>query len=293
MAQATLHTVQCLSPTGLHKMAYKQWGDPANPDVVVCVHGVTRVSDDFDALAANLSDRFRVICPDVVGRGRSGRLLNPNLYGVPQYVADMVTLIARVTANQEAQRVSWVGTSMGGLIGMGLSSLPDTPVQRLVLNDIGPALNLDALLRIGDYIGQDVRFDTFEEAVRYIREISTPFGPHSDEQWTKLATDVLRQDENGRWKRHYDLGLAAPFKAITPETVQRDQALLWATYDAIKCPTLLLRGELSDLVSAETAQAMTQRGPKAQLATVAGVGHAPTLMQPDQIALVRGFLLQN
>ncbi|HEY5799547.1 MAG TPA: alpha/beta hydrolase, partial [Burkholderiaceae bacterium] len=266
-------------------------GEADNPRVLLCVHGVTRVSDDFDALAREMAPHFRVICPDVVGRGRSGKLLNPMLYGVPQYVSDMVTLIARVTDKQERASVSWVGTSMGGLIGMGLSALPDSPVAKLVLNDIGPSLNLDALLRIGDYIGEDVRFASFEEAVAYIRAISAPFGPHSDEQWKKLANDVLRQDDGGQWKRHYDLNLAAPFKAITADTVKRDEALLWGAYDAIRCPTLLIRGELSDLVSRETAQAMTQRGPKAQLAEIAGVGHAPTLMQPDQIAIVKQFLL--
>jgi pimeloyl-ACP methyl ester carboxylesterase len=274
-------------------MAYKEWGAPDNPNVLVCVHGVTRVSDDFDDLARALADRYRVVCPDVVGRGRSGRLRNPELYVVPQYVSDMVTLLARVLANGERQKVDWVGTSMGGLIGMGLASLPDSPIERLVLNDIGPELDPAALHRIGDYIGQDLRFPTFEEGARFVRDVSQPFGPHSDAQWDKMARDVLRQEANGEWVRHYDMGLALPFRAATPESVTANGKMLWAAYDAIRCPTLVVRGELSDLLSRETAAEMTRRGPQAQLVEIPGVGHAPMFMQDDQIALVRQFLLNQ
>ncbi|AXA90411.1 alpha/beta fold hydrolase [Massilia sp. YMA4] len=289
----TTKSVQCISPAGLHRMAYKEWGDPANPDVLVCVHGVTRVADDFDDLARALSDRYRVVCPDVVGRGRSGRLRNPELYVVPQYVSDMVTLLARVLANGERQQVHWLGTSMGGLIGMGLASLPDSPIDRLVLNDIGPVLDPAALHRIGDYIGQDLRFPTFEAGAQFVREVSQPFGPHTEAQWDKMARDVLRQDANGEWVRHYDMGLALPFRAATPESVAADGQRLWAAYDAIRCPTLVVRGALSDLLSHATAEEMTRRGPRAQLVEIPGVGHAPMLIQPEQIAVIREFLLNQ
>lgn len=280
-------SVQCLSPAGLHTMAYKEWGDPRNPKVLVCVHGVTRISDDFDNLARALCDTYRVVCPDIVGRGRSSWLRDPRHYQLPQYVSDCVTLLARL----DAQTVHWFGTSMGGLIGMGLASLPDNPVSRLVLNDVGPVLNRLALARIGDYIGQAVRFGTFDEAARYIREISTSFGPHSEAEWRKMATDVLRQDDEGKWTRHYDLALAAPFKSVTEQDAQQAEALLWAAYDAIKCPTLLVRGADSDLLTPDTAAAMTRRGPKAQLVELPGVGHAPTFMHEDQIAVAKSFLL--
>jgi pimeloyl-ACP methyl ester carboxylesterase len=289
MIQAQIKTVQCLSPAGLHTMAYKEWGDPDNSNVLVCVHGVTRVSDDFDNMARDLCDRYRVICPDVVGRGRSGWLRNPRHYQLPQYVADMVTLLARLNAG----KVDWVGTSMGGLIGIGLASLRDSPIRKLVLNDIGPALNFAALSRIGDYIGQEVRFSTFEQAAEYIRSISAPFGPHTDEQWHKLASDVLRQDKDGQWIRHYDLALAIPFKEGTAESTQRGEAMLWAAYDAVACPTLVIRGAESDLLTPDVAQQLTRRGPKAKLVEFAGVGHAPTFMQADQIAVVKQFLLDN
>lgn len=268
-------------------MAYSQWGDPANPKVLVCVHGVTRVSGDFDDLARALCDTYRVICPDVVGRGRSGRLRNPMLYQIPQYVSDMVTLLARANAAS----VHWFGTSMGGLIGMMLASMENSPVQKLVLNDIGPTLNPEALKRIGDYIGTEVRFSTFEEGEQFIRTVAAPFGPHTDEQWRKLASDVLQQDEEGMWVRHYDLNLAVPFKSSTPESSQHGEAMLWAAYDAIRCPTLLVRGAQSDLLSHETATIMTRRGPCATLVEIEGVGHAPTFVQPDQIAIARRFLL--
>lgn len=291
-ASVTIESVQCSSPAGLHRVAYKQWGDPANPRVLVCVHGVTRVSDDFDALAQALADQYRVICPDVVGRGRSGRLALAGLYTVPQYVADMVTLIARVTNVPGSDgTVDWFGTSMGGLIGLVLASLPESPISKLVLNDIGPIIDPGALARIGDYIGQDLRFASFAEGAAFVRTVSASFGPHSDDQWHKLAADVLRQDADGTWQRHYDMALAQPFKAATPETAQRDEAALWGAYDAIRCPTLLVRGAESDLLSAETARMMTQRGPKPQLVEISGVGHAPTFMQADQIAIARTFLL--
>lgn len=287
MTQPRMSSVQCLSPAGLHRMAYKEWGDPANPNVLVCVHGVTRVSDDFDALAAAMSDRYRVICPDVVGRGRSSWLKDPRFYAVPQYVSDMVTLVARLDVPQ----VDWFGTSMGALIGMGLAALPETPVRRMLMNDVGPALDFRALSRIGEYIGNDLRFGSFEEGRDYVRSISAPFGPHTNAEWDKLARDVLRQDGDGRWRRHYDPALALPFRTLTVDAAQQGEAALWAAYDAIRCPVLLVRGSESDLLTRETAQLMAERGPCARLVELPGVGHAPTFMHGDQIALARGFFL--
>jgi len=287
MSPFQIKTVQCLSPAGLHNMAYKEWGDPKNPAVLLCVHGVTRVSDDFDALAAVMSDRYRVICPDVVGRGRSSWLANPLGYQLPQYVSDMVTLIARLDVAQ----VDWFGTSMGGLIGMGVAALKDNPIRKMLLNDIGPTINYAALMRIAEYMGKEVRFPTFEAGVDYIRTIAAPFGPHSDEQWHKLAGDVLRQQKDGQWIRHYDPALALAFSSFTEESAAQSEAALWGIYDAIQCPVLLVRGSESDLLSRETADLMTQRGPRAALTELAGIGHAPTFMQPEQIALARDFFI--
>jgi pimeloyl-ACP methyl ester carboxylesterase len=291
MTVATIKSVQCISLAGLHRMAYKEWGDADNPNVLVCVHGVTRVGDDFDALARALSDHYRVVCPDVVGRGRSGRLRNPQLYQIPQYVSDMVTLVARITANTEDGKVDWFGTSMGGLIGMALASLPSNPIGKLVLNDIGPTLDPLALRRIGDYIAQDLRFGSFAEGAAFVREVSASFGEHSDEQWHKLAADVLREGDDGQWVRHYDMGLAEPLRGATVDQARADEAMLWAAYDAIRCPTLLVRGANSDLLSKATAQQMLNRGPKPQLVEIANAGHAPTFINADQIAIARKFLV--
>ena len=291
MTATTFKSVQCISPAGLHRMAYKQWGEADNPNVLVCVHGVTRVGDDFDALARALSDHYRVVCPDVVGRGRSGQLGNPQLYQIAQYVSDMVTLVARVTANSASGKVDWFGTSMGGLIGMALASLPDTPIGKLVLNDIGPTLDPVALRRIGDYIAQDLRFASFAEGAAFVREVSASFGEHTDEQWHKLAADVLREGDDGQWVRHYDMGLAEPLRGATAEKAKADEAMLWAAYDAIRCPTLLVRGANSDLLSHATAQQMLTRGPKPQLVEIANTGHAPTFIHADQIAIARMFLV--
>jgi len=291
MLEAKIKSVQCVSLAGLHQMSYKEWGAADNPKVLLCVHGVTRVGDDFDAMARALAADYRVICPDVVGRGRSDWLRNPQLYRLPQYVSDMVTLLARVLDGTPGRQVDWFGTSMGGLIGLGLASLPGNPIRKLILNDIGPVLDPGALLRIGDYIGQDLRFPSFEEGARFIKDVSLPFGPHSDAEWRKLASDVLRQDKDGQWIRHYDMGLALPFRSATPESAQADEAMLWAAYDAVTCDTLLVRGAESDLLSRETAHSMTQRGPKATLVEIAGVGHAPTFIHDDQIAIARNYLL--
>ena len=203
----------------------------------------------------------------------------------PAYVADMVTLLARL----DAEVVHWVGTSMGGLIGMGLAALPESPVSRLVLNDVGPRIEYASLQRIGQYLGVPMHWSSVDEAADALWAISQGFGPHSREQWLALTRPQLVADGDG-YKSHYDPAIALPFRAVTPEVAAAGEAALWASYDALRCPTLLLRGAQSDLLSAETAQAMTQRGPRAALVTLDGVGHAPTLVQPDQVRLVSDFL---
>jgi pimeloyl-ACP methyl ester carboxylesterase len=290
MSPPTLHHVQCLSPQGLHRMAYWQWGDPTNDRVLVCVHGLSRQGRDFDVFAQVMQPEYRVICPDVVGRGQSDWLRDPAGYQLPNYVADMVTLLARVNA----KTVHWVGTSMGGLIGMGLASLPQSPIQRLVVNDVGPSLEFSALQRIGNYLGLPMHWASVEDAAAYLATISVGFGPHTPAQWMALCQHMVKPvtvDGNNVYKLHYDPQIAAPFRAVTPEAAAAGQAMLWMGYDAITCPTLLLRGMQSDLLSPATAQAMTQRGPKARLVEFEGVGHAPMLVQADQVAVVREFLL--
>lgn len=277
-------SVQCLSPKGLHRVAYREWGDVRNRDVLLCVHGLTRSARDFDPLALALCGQFRVVCPDLAGRGDSDRLADPMLYGVPQYVADMVTLIARL----DVDTVLWLGTSLGGLVGMALAAQPGSPVKKLVLNDAGPVVAHAALERIARYVGQPLTFASLEAAERCVREISAPFGPHSDAEWRFLTENWVRRHDDGKWRPHYDLRIAEPFRAHMP----KGDLELWPLYDAVRCPVLVVRGEHSDLLSRETTAAMASRGPKARIAEVRGVGHAPTLLHADQIALVRDFLLE-
>ena len=286
MTAPRLHHVQCLGVRGLHRMAYWEWGDPSNPRVVVCVHGLSRQGRDFDTLAQDLCGDYRVVCPDVVGRGQSDWLEDPMGYAVPNYVADMVTLLARLNA----QQVDWVGTSMGGLIGLGVAGLARSPLRRLILNDVGPTLQPLALARIGTYLGQPVTYASLDQAADALWAISQGFGPHTREQWLALTRPQIKPDGHGAWIPHYDPAIAVPFRAITPDLVKAGEAMLWHTYDALRLPTLLLRGVESDLLTRETAQAMTQRGPKARLVEFAGVGHAPMLVQGDQRAVVQEFL---
>ncbi len=296
VAEPRLHHVTCASPAGLHRMAYWEWGDPANPRVVVCVHGLSRQGRDFDTLARDLSSDWRVVCPDVVGRGRSGWLLDPRLYGIPTYLADMVTLVARLNVPE----VHWVGTSMGGLIGLALAAQQGTPITRLVLNDVGPVIEPGFITRVLGYLGVPAFWRTVDEAADALWSISRGFGPHTREQWLELTRHQLvpaEQDGPGGrvagFKPHYDPAIAVPVRAATPETAAAGEAMLWHLYDRISCPTLLLRGAESDLLSPASATAMAARGPRCRVHELPGVGHAPTLVAADQRELVRRFLAET
>lgn len=301
-----LEFVTCASPAGLHRMAYWEWGDPANDEVLVCVHGLTRSGRDFDTLARRLAHRYRVVCPDVVGRGRSDWLANPAFYTVPQYVSDMVTLLARL----RPARLAWLGTSMGGLIGLALSGaavyaqatlamrphagmLPPSEgvrLDKLVLNDVGPRLETGALARIGQYVGEPAEFESFDAAVAAMRANSTTFGPHTDAQWAELGR-YLYPEQGGKWVKHYDLALAQALAAQTPQELAAGEQILWRAYDTVACPILIVRGEQSDLLTRATVEEMLARNPRAQAHEVAGVGHAPTLMADEQVEPVAAFLL--
>ena len=280
--------VLCLSSAGFHRMRYVEWGNPDAERVAICVHGLTRNARDFDALAQALQPDFRVICPDVAGRGESDWLSKKEDYAYPQYCADMTALIARVTGGGKPRAIHWVGTSMGGIIGMLLASRPNTPLRRLVVNDVGPLIPKAALERLGTYVGKDPRFRTLEDLELTVRFVSAPFGPLTDAQWRHLTVTSARQYEDGSWGFRYDPGIAVPFRAQSLADVD-----LWQYWDAITCPTLILRGAQSDLLLKDTATAMTGRGPRPRLVEFAGVGHAPMLMSDDQIKVVRDFLLEG
>ena len=312
-------------------MAYRQWGNPDSEHVIVCVHGLSRQGRDFDVLAKALCDAtalrpggVRVICPDVVGRGESDWLSDPMGYQIPFYVADMLALLASLQARAPIGTLDWVGTSMGGLIGIvvcgqfnALLSLADnvstaltastasspaasiktikaiTYPRKLVLNDVGPAIQWQAIVRIGSYLGQAGQFNTLKEAADAMWAISSGFGPHTQEQWLTLSQHMTRpvSVDDDKLRLHYDPAIALPFKQASEASTQEGEAMLWHLYDQISAETLLLRGMHSDLLSLETAHAMTQRGPRARLVEFPGVGHAPTIIADDQVAVVVGFLL--
>jgi pimeloyl-ACP methyl ester carboxylesterase len=276
------HKVQCVSPTGLHRMAYLEWGSRDNPRVLVCVHGLTRCAHDFDFLARDLASRYRVVCPDLAGRGDSDWLRNPLEYQVPTYVSDMVTLLARL----DVETVDWLGTSLGGLIGMVLAALPGSPITRLVLNDVGPVTTRASLMRIGGYVGKWPPLATMEAAEAYVRSVNAPFGPHSDAEWRFLTEHVVRKNPDGFLRMHYDPSISVAFTSQLPN----HDVEQWDLYDRIRCPTMVIRGALSDLLTRDTASKMARRGPRAKVEEIAGVGHAPTLIHKDQIQLVHEFL---
>lgn len=279
-----LKFVTCTHPTGLHRMAYWEWlpdGDWHSAPKIICVHGLTRNGRDFDPVATQLAaDGFHVVAPDIVGRGRSDRMADAQLYAVPQYVADCITLIARL----DADRVSWLGTSMGGLIGMAIASQPGHQIDKLLLNDVGPVLSAAGLSRIQTYVGQDPRYASFEEGEAALRLLMASFGPHTDEQFRLLSKHYLvRKGE--QWGPHYDPAIAVPFRdGFTGEDI-----LLWPMYDSIDIPVLVIRGEQTDLLPDSVASEMASRGPKAKIISISGVGHAPTLITDDQTSLVREF----
>ena len=282
-----------------HRMAYWEWnntGDPHHPHVIVCVHGLTRQGRDFDVLASQLAMHARVICPDVVGRGYSDWLVDPTGYQVPLYVADMLALLQHVHQVAPITTLDWIGTSMGGLIGIGLTGeesiqkLLPAPVRRLVLNDVGPALEASALARIGTYVGKHMEYASEQAAADALWQVSTGFGPHTPEEWLALSRPMLRPLGNGGVRLHYDPAIALPMQAMTPEMAAAGEQLLWKLYGQIQADTLVIRGAESDLLSAKTAQAMTESGPRARVVEFAGVGHAPTLVSLDQIAAVLAFV---
>jgi pimeloyl-ACP methyl ester carboxylesterase len=288
-----------LGPHGFHRLAYTEWGNPNNPHVVVCVHGLARNARDFDFLAMALESDCHVVCPDIVGRGQSDWLSHPEHYGYPVYLSDMAALLARIGPGTRVSRfidkllrrpserfLDWVGTSMGGLIGMMLAAQPKSPIRRLIMNDVGPLVPAEALRRLGDYVGKNSRFASFEEFETYVRKVYAPFGPLTDTQWRHLAIHSSKKFDDGNYGFKYDPKIGEPFKSGFFQDVD-----LWKVWEKVRCPVLILRGAESDLLLRETAVKMCERKVRTELVEFSGIGHAPMLMSSDQIKIVRDFLL--
>lgn len=283
MSAPTERHILGLTRSGFHRIRYFELGGARDAETVVCVHGLTRNAHDFDRVADRLAARYRVVTVDIPGRGGSDWLRDPADYGYPQYQVDMTALLARL----DVERVHWIGTSMGGLLGMLMAAQAGAPIRSLLMNDVGPFIPKLALQRIADYVGLDNRFSSLEAVERHLRKVHAPFGPLSDRDWAEMARHGHRRLPDGSYALAYDPAIVNNVKA------RIEDVDLWALWDRIACPVLVLRGSESDLLKAETAQEMTRRGPKARLVELPGIGHAPALMAEDQLDLIEDWLRQQ
>jgi pimeloyl-ACP methyl ester carboxylesterase len=279
----TKYVTSC-SVGGLHKIAYVEWGSKVNPNVLICSHGLTRNKHDFDALAESLSATYRVICFDLPGRGESDWLSNKMAYDYNQYTVDALMLIAR----SGVEKVDWLGTSMGGLLGMALSSMPNSPIKKLIINDVGPCLPKEALMRIAEYVGQQPSFNNSDELGAYIRTVYAGFGELTEQQWNNMLTHGQRTLENGQFTLNYDPDISKVFV-----DKPHDDINLWPVWETITQPTLVIKGENSDLLTQDTANKMIVTGPKAQLITIPNTAHAPALMNDGDIQQVKNWLQKS
>ena len=288
-APAALHAgdtffVQCTNGDGSHRMAYHAWGDPSNPKVLLCVHGLTRRGSDFNTLAQAMSKDYYVVCPDVVGRGDSDRLQNPMMYAVPQYVADMASLVKHLGV----AHVDWLGTSMGGLIGMVFASMPNSPIRRMLINDVGPRIEPEAIKRLGSYVGQTFSFTNRADALERLNAICASFGEHTPQEWEIYNGPMLIQ-KNGLWEMHYDPDISVPFASVNPIMAKAGEMAMWHAFKQIHIPMLIVRGGNSDLLSAKTVAEMCKVNPYARSIEIPNVGHAPAFVKAEQIALAKEF----
>ena len=274
-------SVQCLGRKKFHRLSYTEWGSPEATRTLICVHGLTRNGRDFDVLASALEDDYRIICPDIAGRGKSDWLQSGAEYLNSNYLADLATLLAKVGVCE----VDWLGTSMGGILGMLMAAVSGNPIKRLIVNDVGPFLPKTALERIASYTGNAPEFESLEALEVYLRDVHATFGNLTDGQWRHMAETSYHEFEGGKLALAYDPAIGDNLR-----TGPLDDVNMWSFWDAIQCPTLVIRGETSDLLRKEHANAMTARGPKAELVEVPNCGHAPALMAADQIAVVRDWL---
>lgn len=279
---ATRHQIPVLGPKGFYDLSYLMWaGEWTARPLVFCLHALTRSGGDFTALAAVLEKRdYRIAAPDLPGRGESSWLDAPADYSVETYLGAMTALIARLNG----RKLSWVGTSLGGIVGMVLASMKNSPIKALVINDVGAFVPKSALSRIGDYLGKDPFFEDFDAAEAYLRDVHAPFGALTDDQWRDLTERSLRRDGSG-FRLHYDPKLAEPF--VQGATADLD---LWPVWSQITCPVLIIRGQQSDLLGAETADKMVASRGGVELMTVADTGHAPPLVSAEQTSRIADWL---
>jgi len=294
-----------LGPTGFHRVAYTDWGDAENPHVVLCVHGLSRNSRDFDYLADVLQKSCRVVCMDVVGRGESEWLEDKSGYSFSTYLSDAAALVARVTTpvreglfrQAATRRLDWVGTSMGGLMGMLLAAKRGSPIGRLVMNDVGPFVPWNGLIRLKGHLGHPRGFASLRLAAQFLREACKSFGPLTEAQWDHLIQHSVRRQDDGRWHLRFDPAIGKWSSQRDPELPIGPEFLrgidLWTVWKAVNCAVLVLRGAESEVLLAATVEEMRKRKPGTRSVEFEGVGHAPALFDAAQIDVVRGFLLER
>ncbi len=277
--------IESKNPNGQHRMAYTQWGNPNNKRVLICVHGLSRTGRDFDYLAAALQEKYRIICPDIVGRGKSDWLSNSSDYGLPVYISDMLTLINQLNLSN----IDWIGTSMGGLIGMFIASQKNSIINRLVINDIGPEISAESLRRLGEkFLSQGKPdFDNWSQVIEYVREFYSNYGALNDSEWEHIAKHTVKKTSQGKYQLHYDLSIIDMFRVSTGELKPVD---LWQTWSSVSCPVLLLHGEESDLLLPETIQKMLSTHPQISVKHFPNCGHAPALFAVEQIEAIADWL---
>jgi len=272
---------------GFHDLHYMEWGDKSAEKTVICVHGLTHNSRFFDHIACELSTKgYRVICPDIVGRGKSDWLSNPKLYGYPLYVSDMVALLT----NLKLSNIDWIGTSMGGLIGMMVETTLPHVINKMVLNDIGPFIPATALNRIGEYVGQSQTFPNKESAIKYLKNSMNDLGINEESHWQHLTEHRFAENEDGTWSFNYDPAIAHPFRKKSGKQKMLPDLDLWKMWQMIHCPMLVLRGAESDLLQKDTALKMATRD-NVDLVEIENVGHAPMLMDEHQIKIITDWLI--
>lgn len=271
-----------LGNSGFHRISYIQWlsEKPTNENII-CVHGLTRNCRDFDPLAQALQQNANVYCPDIAGRGQSDWLLNPQNYGFPTYMADMAAFMSHI----RKEKITWLGTSMGGLIGMMLAAYPNSPIEKLILNDVGPYIPYASLAPIAQYVKNTPEFDDPAALEAHLRLIHAGFGPLSDEEWKHLAQHSTKHTASGKLTFHYDPQIAVPMENASEQDVD-----LWPVWEQIKCPVLIIRGEHSPLLTKETADEMLKRGPDAELIEIPQSAHAPALMSADEIKITQNWI---
>jgi pimeloyl-ACP methyl ester carboxylesterase len=281
-----------LSPEGFHKVAYSEWGIPHNNPSIMCVHGLARNKSDFDFLAAELSQNYHVTAVDVVGRGQSDRLREEQHYTYEQYLIDIAILIGRLNV----QQLYWIGTSMGGLIGLLLAAMPRSPIKKLILNDVGPIIPKKAVDRIKQYASIKLSFQNFEEGTKALRKFYEPFGPLEERHWDHIFKNTLVQEEDGTYTTSYDPKAAHAIEE--QEKLMHSQGrkdpegniIFWDFWDKITCPVLVINGENSDILTPDIVSQMKTRGPTFDHVIIKNTGHAPTLMPFDQIKIIKDWL---